>query len=94
MLLSQLLRAAAITGNPDAVHTGMYGRQGGAWAQQWVHHAYPHGAAPQPPPARGPAATPAAPADRERSLRALDELRRRGAVSDEELAALRARLLG
>jgi hypothetical protein len=49
VLLSQLMRTAAITGRPDAIDASWFaGRQGGRWAEQTVRKAIP---------ARGPAET-------------------------------------
>ena len=84
MLLSQVMRRAAITGRTDVVPTQLLGRQGGRWAQQWIDSAYPDAAArsrgrpPQPSAADG--------------LRVLDDLHRRGRLTDDEFDRVRARL--
>jgi hypothetical protein len=75
VLLSRLMRTAAITGRPDAIDASWFaGRQGGRWAEQTVRKAIP---------AVGPAET----------LRELDDLHRRGVITDSELEQLRARAL-
>jgi hypothetical protein len=81
VLLSQEIRRVAITGRTDYVRSGLLGRQGGRWTQQWVERAFPDAAARThgtPPPA-DPAA----------SLRRLEDLRTRGLVTDDEVARLR-----
>lgn len=86
-LLSGLMRTAAITGRPDAVDASWFaGRQGGRWANQLVAGAMPARGAGPPPPPRPPAAVSAD------TLRDLDDLHRRGVLTDAELAGLRARL--
>jgi hypothetical protein len=86
MLISQMLRAAAITGNPQAVDaSAILGRQGGRWAHQWVQDAYPHGA----PPPRPAGSAPANPAE---SMRALATLHAQGVIDDAEYRDLRGRL--
>jgi hypothetical protein len=93
MLLTQVIRGAAITGRTDAVGTWLLGRQGGRWAQQWVDSAFPAAAACSHPgaPALRPAARDGAPppADAAATLRALEDLRRRGVVTDDEFERLR-----
>jgi hypothetical protein len=78
VLLSGMMRSAAIYGDTDTYAGRIAGRQGGRWAQQTVRAAFPslqHRQ--QPPDAR---------------LRELVDLRDRGIVSDAEVSALRARL--
>jgi len=80
MLLSGLIRRAAITGRTDAFDTRRVnaffgGRQGGRWAQQTVAAAIP-------------TATPHA----AEQLRELMKLRDRGVVTDAEFEKLRAQL--
>ena len=82
-LLSQMIREAAITGRPDQVHAWFADRQGGRWADQTVRAAMP---------AREHIAPPRPPADTTAKLRDLTELHRRGLLSDDEFAALRARM--
>ena len=85
VLLSQMIRTAAITGRTDTIGTRLMGRQGGRWAEQTVRTAIPTAGGPaQVPPAavRDPAGT----------LRELTELRERGVVTDAEFEALRASL--
>jgi Short C-terminal domain len=82
-LLSQLIRTAAITGDPGRINAWFADRQGKRWAEQTVRAAFP----PRTP---GAAARPAAdPAER---LRTLTELHERGVVTDAEFERLRARL--
>jgi hypothetical protein len=87
VLLSQLIRTAAVTGRTDDLATWFAGRQGGRWADQMVRAAVPTAAA------YGPA-TPqeARPADPVETLRELTELRERGVVTDAEFENLRTRL--
>jgi hypothetical protein len=90
VLLSGMMRAAAITGRTDAVDARWFaGRQGGRWANQTVGAAFPalpHGRASAPTSARKPHV------DTAKALRQLTELQRRGVVTDAELATLRARM--
>jgi hypothetical protein len=85
-LLSQMIRSVAITGSTDHVNAWFADQQGGRWAEQTVRQAFPN----VPSHAR-PAPRPAAP-DPAQRLRELEELHRRGVVSDAEFAQLRARL--
>jgi Short C-terminal domain len=76
VLISQLIRRAAITGRADSVHAWFAGRQGGRWVEQTVRAAMPK-------PARAdPAAT----------LGELTDLHASGVITDEEFNKLRARL--
>jgi hypothetical protein len=90
VLLSGMMRAAAITGRTDAVDARRFaGRQGGRWANQTVDAAFPalrHGPASPPTRAGRPQV------DAAERLRQLAELQRRGVVTDAELATLRARM--
>lgn len=80
VLLSQYIRAAAITGRPDTLNASWFaGRQGGRWAQQTVGAAMPTRGAPPP----------AQPAD---TLQELTDLHRRGVLTDAEFQDLRSRL--
>jgi hypothetical protein len=77
VLLSQLMRTAAITGRADRVNAAWFaGRQGGRWVEQTVRGAMPTTER------RDPAET----------LRKLSELRERGVITDAELEELRTRL--
>jgi hypothetical protein len=79
VLLSQYIRAAAITGRPDSLNASWFaGRQGGRWAEQTVRAAMP---------TRGAGA--AAPTQ---TLQELTDLHRRGVLTDAELQELRGRL--
>jgi putative oligomerization/nucleic acid binding protein len=77
VLLSQLMRTAAITGRTDNLATWFAGRQGGRWAEQTVRAAIPTAAAHVPT----------------ETLRDLAELHERGVLSDAEFESLRARLV-
>jgi putative intracellular protease/amidase len=84
MLLSQVIRGVAITGRTDAVGSPVLGRQGGRWAHQWVDSAFPDAATRSrqaPPPAAAPGV----------ALQALEELRRKGDLTDAEFERLRAK---
>jgi hypothetical protein len=87
VLLSQMIRTAAITGRTDNFGAWFAGRQGGRWAEQMVRAAIPTAAAPGP-------ATPREPrrADPAETLRELKELHERGVVTDAEFERLRTRL--
>jgi hypothetical protein len=76
VLLSQLIRTAAITGRADSVNAWFAGRQGGRWVEQTVRGAMPT----------------AARADPAETLRELTELHQRGVITDSELEGLRTRL--
>jgi hypothetical protein len=84
VLLSQLIRRAAITGRTDTVNAWFAGRQGGRWVEQTVRAAVPTTA----PPPQSEAAS-ADPAER---LRELTELLQGGVLTDAEFERLRARL--
>jgi hypothetical protein len=75
MLLNGVIRAAAVTGNADRIHTWFGGRQTGRWAEQTVAGALPMTSA-----------------RRQRRLRTLGELQRRGDVTPDEARRLRARV--
>ena len=77
VLLSNMMRAEAITGRTGYVDQWLNGRQFGRWVYQ------PAPAAATPPP---PAADPA------KSLKTLNELHERGVISDAELETLRSRI--
>jgi hypothetical protein len=80
-LLMQLMRTAAITGDPNRVNAWFAGRQGKRWAEQTVRTAFPE-----------PRAATRPPADPAERLRTLTELHERGVLTDAELERLRARL--
>ena len=84
VLLSQMIRTAAITGRTDT-NAWFAGRQGGRWVEQTVRAAVP---------TAGPRAqsTKAARADPAETLRELTELRQRGVLTEAEFEGLRARL--
>jgi len=76
VLLSQLIRTAAITGRADSVHAWFAGRQGGRWVEQTVRAAMPK-------PAR---------ADSAQTLSELTELHASGVITEDEFKRLRAGL--
>jgi hypothetical protein len=79
-LLSGMFRSAAIYGSTDTITSRVVSRQGSDWAQRTVNAAMPHQPHPQAPAwARG-------------RLQALDDLHRKGVVTDQEYDALRADL--
>jgi hypothetical protein len=85
VLLSQYIRAAAITGRPDTLDASWFaGRQGGRWAEQTVRAAMPERAHVRP---RAPAQD-----DPAETLRKLEELHASGVLTDAEFETLRARL--
>ena len=83
VLLSQLIRTAAITGRTDNLGDWFAGRQGGRWADQMVRSAVPPADAPRPEPPRHASAE---------ALRDLTALHQRGVLTDAEFEGLRARL--
>lgn len=84
VLLSQLIRHAAITGRTDS-GAWFAGRQGGRWVEQTVRSAVPAAASP-------PQSTEAVSADPAERLRELTGLHQRGVLTDTEFEALRTRL--
>jgi len=92
VLLSQYIRASAITGRPDTLNASWFaGRQGGRWAEQTVQAAMPQRGQIRPRPAPAPAPAPRDPAE---ALRKLEELHAGGVLTDAELDTMRARLGG
>ena len=90
VLLSQMIRTAAVTGRTDTVSAWFGGRQGGRWAEQTVRAALPTaGQQARGTPAAGYDPAPTDPAG---TLRELTELRARGVVTDAEFETLRADL--
>jgi hypothetical protein len=91
-LLSQMFRRAAITGRTDTLDAWFATRQGGRWAEQKVASAFPsvdpQGRRP------GPVDEAPSPADPAEQLGELDELHRRGVLTDAEFENLRARISG
>lgn len=90
VLLSGMMRSAAVWGRTDTLAARCAGRQGGRWADQMVRAAIPTSAphARRTPPAgREPAG-----ADPAEALGKLTDLHEHGAVTDAEFEALRARL--
>ena len=84
VLLSQMIRTAAITGRTDNLATWFAGRQGGRWADQMVRAAVPTAAAHGRMTPRQQRR-----ADPEETLRELTELHERGVVTDAEFERLR-----
>jgi hypothetical protein len=76
VLISPLIRHAAITGDADRVNAWFAGRQGGRWVEQTVRSAMPSRARANPA----------------KTLRKLTELHERGVITDAELQRLRASL--
>ena len=92
VLLSQLIRTAAITGRTDNLGDWFAGRQGGRWADQMVQSAVPTAGAPRPgAPPHAPQSSPSSP-DPAETLRELTELHQRGVLTDAEFEGFRARL--
>jgi Short C-terminal domain len=92
VLLSQLIRTAAITGRTDNLAEWFAGRQGGRWAEQTVRSAVPPAGASRPgPPPQAPKTSPSAP-DPAEALRELTQLHERGVLTDAEFEGLRAQL--
>ena len=79
-LLSGMFRSAAIYGSTDTITSRVVSRQGSDWAQRTVNAAMPHQPHPQ------------APAWAQGRLQTLDELHRKGVVSDDEYRRLRVQL--
>ena len=88
VLLSQLIRTAAITGRTDNLGEWFAGRQGGRWADQMVRSAV------RSHPARASRQRLPSPSGRDsaETLRELTELHQRGVLTDAEFEGLRARL--
>ena len=85
VLLSHMIRTAAITGRTDTINAWFAGRQGGRWAQQMVRAAVPTAV----PRAEGTGSRRADPAE---TVRELTDLRRRGVLTGAEFESLRADL--
>ena len=79
VLLSNMMRAEAITGRTDYVDQWFAGRQFGRWVYQTAR---PATTTTPPPPTADPA----------KSLETLTDLHARGVVSDAEFEALRRRI--
>jgi hypothetical protein len=78
VLLSQMMRTAAITGSTDyALFPRIAGRQGGAWAERTVGAAMPTAHSREDAAAR---------------LRTLTDLHERGVLTDAEFERFRSRL--
>ena len=95
-LLRGVARTAAIAGTATAVSNRVSRRQGNRWAQQDAQAQA--GAAPPPPPPAAPAAPVAAAepsaAEQLALLKKLGELHADGTLTDEELAAQKAKIIG
>lgn len=92
VLLSQLIRTAAVTGRTDNLATWFAGRQGGRWADQMARAAVPTAGAPRPgAPQRAPETAPGG-RDPAETLRELTQLHQRGVLTEAEFEGLRARL--
>ena len=90
VLLSGMMRTAAITGSTDSVFADIAGRQGGQWAKRTVGMAFP--AARCDAPSSSPAAHSRPLRDTADTLRELTRLRERGIITDGEFKRLRADL--
>jgi hypothetical protein len=92
VLLSHLIRTAAITGRTDNLAEWFAGRQGGRWAEQMVRSAVPPAGAPRRgPPPHAQETSPSGP-DPADTLRELTELHQRGVLTDTEFEGLRTHL--
>src|SRR5262245_2542262 len=80
MLLSGMMRTAAITGRTDHVHLWVADRQAGDWAERTMRKALPQSSPPAAPPP---------PADPAETLRQLTQLHESGVLSDAEFESLR-----
>jgi hypothetical protein len=94
MLLSRMIRTAAITGRTDALDTQYVnaffgGRHGGRWARQTVAGAIPTAA-----PHAAQESQPTERADPAEALRELTKLRERGVVTDADFERLRRGIAG
>ena len=85
VLLSRMIRTAAVTGRTYNLDAWFGGRQGGRWAEQTVRAVVPTAVPHQ--------TAPAASADPAETLRELTQLRDRGVLTEAEFEGLRARLL-
>ena len=82
-LLRGIVRTAAVAGTATAVSNRVSRRQANRWAAQE-----------EPPPEQAPAAQAPAAADPMAQLKELADLHDRGALTDEEFSAQKAKLLG
>jgi hypothetical protein len=89
VLLSRMMRTAAITGRTETINAWFAGRQGGRWAEQTIRAAFPAAPHAQTTP---PAGGDPAPGDSAVTLRELTELHERGHLTDAEFEGLRARV--
>ncbi|MGW4807825.1 SHOCT domain-containing protein [Kitasatospora sp. NPDC004272] len=98
-LLRGVARTAVVAGTATAVSNRVSRRQAGRWAQQGDTRYAPPPEAPAPAPvAPPPAAAPAAPAassmdQKLEQLQQLAALKEQGVLTDDELAAQKARIL-
>ena len=91
VLLSQLIRTAAITGRTENLAEWFAGRQGGRWADQMVRSAVPPAGAPRPEAPHAPE-TALSGRDPAETLRELTQLHQRGVLTDAEFEGLCAGL--
>ena len=90
-LLRGVARTAVVAGTATAVSNRVSRRQGERWAEQDAPEEAPP-QAPEPPPPAPEAA--ASDEDRIEQLKDLASLKDQGALTDEEFAAEKARILG
>jgi hypothetical protein len=92
VLLSQLIRTAAVTGRTDNLATWFARRQGGRWAEQMVRSAVPPAGAPRAAVLpHAPETAPSGP-DSAETLRELTQLHERDVLTDAGFEGLCARL--
>ena len=91
-LIGTVARTAVISGTATSVSNRVSQRQSNRWAAQDARYAAPAPVAPAPPPSAPP---PSAGADdRIAQLKELANLKAQGILTDAELAAEKARILG
>src|SRR5687767_12443372 len=99
-LLRGMARTAVVAGTATAVSNRVSRRQANRWASQDApaYEPYPEQQYAEPPPPPPPAyaapAAPAAPPDPIAQLKEIAELHQQGALTDDEFAVQKAKLLG
>ena len=84
VLLTTMMRTAAVTGRTDFVPSWVAGRQSGVWAERTVRAVLP--------PAKDRQPAPPSPADPAETLRQLTQLHQAGVLTDAEFEQLRTRV--